>query len=102
MSEPNKKIIPLKPGATAADRMIVTMTAGELREIIGEVIEQKLKRVSTAKGLLNVEQAAQYLGYSREWVYRHWQKVGGRKIGGKGLRFDAAELQAWVESRKTS
>jgi excisionase family DNA binding protein len=82
--------------------MIVTMTAGELREIIGEVIEQKLKRVSTAKGLLNVEQAAQYLGYSREWVYRHWQKVGGRKIGGKGLRFDAAELQAWVESRKTS
>jgi predicted DNA-binding transcriptional regulator AlpA len=77
------------------------LTVGELRELVGEVVEQKLRRLSTARpgGLLNAEQAAEFLGYSKDWVYKNWQKVGGKKIGGKGLRFDAAELQSWVESR---
>ena len=102
MSEP-KKVIPLKPDSVLADRMLVTMTAGELRDLIGEVVEQKLKRLSIAmpRGLLNADETAAFLGYSRDWVYKHWQKIGGKKIGGKGLRFDAAELEKWVESRNS-
>jgi predicted DNA-binding transcriptional regulator AlpA len=101
MSEPNRKILSLRPEAAPADKMLVMMNAGELRELIGEIVEQKLKRVAAGRtGLLNVEQAADYLGYSKEWVYKHWEEIGGRKIGGKGLRFDAGELQAWAESRK--
>jgi len=103
MSEPVKKIIPLRPEAVPADKMLVMLTAGELREIISEVVEQKLKRMSPAQGsLLTTEQAAERLGYSKEWVYRNWQKIGGKKIGGRGLRFDAAELQSWIDSRKNT
>ena len=101
MSEPTKKVMPLRADTIPADKMLVTMTAADMRELIAEVVEQKLKRISMAQGaLLNTEQAAERLGYSKQWVYRNWQKIGGKKIGGKGLRFDATELQAWIESRK--
>jgi predicted DNA-binding transcriptional regulator AlpA len=83
--------------------MIVTLTAGELRELIGEVVEQMLRRVSATapNGLLTVDQASEILGYSKDWLYRNWRNVGGaKKISGRGLRFDAAELQSWIESRK--
>jgi hypothetical protein len=68
MSEPSKKIISLRPDGVPADKMIVCLTAGELRELIAEVVEQKL-RCSTAVppgGLLTVDQAAERLGYSRD------------------------------------
>ena len=84
--------------------MLVQITVEELRAIVAEVIDQKLKaRLSSARpgGLLNAEQAAEFLGYSKDWVYKNWQKIGGRKIGGSGVRFDAVELQNWVDSRKS-
>jgi excisionase family DNA binding protein len=101
MSEPVKKIVQLKPETVSPDRMLVTMNAGELRELIGEVVEQKLKRLNAgrANGLMTVEQAAEFLGYSKDWVFKHWKKVGGKKIGGRGVRFDLADLENWVKSR---
>jgi excisionase family DNA binding protein len=96
------EIVPLRADTVAGDKMLVTMTASDLRQLIGEIVEQKLKLVSTVRGsLLTADQAAEFLGYSKDWVYKNWQKIGGRKPGGKGLRFDAAELQGWVESRKS-
>ena len=101
MTEPRSRIRPLRADAVTADKMVVTMTAADLREVIGEVVEQKLRRISPGRpSLLTAEQAAQFLQYSKDWIYKNWQKIGGKKIGEKGLRFDAAELQAWVESRK--
>jgi predicted DNA-binding transcriptional regulator AlpA len=104
MSEPARKVVLLKQGTVPPDKMLVLMNAGELRELIAEVVEQKLNRLSTARpgGLLRAEQAAEFLGYSKDWVYRNWQRIGGQKIGGKGLRFDAVELQRWIESRRGS
>jgi len=100
MSEPAKKLVPLNPEMIPPDRMIVTMTAGDLRELIGEIVEQKLKRFSASRnGLLTVEQAAEYLGYSKDWVFKNWKRIGGRKIGGKGVRFDAKDLESWIKSR---
>ena len=94
-----------KNGLRQADpRMLVQISVEELRAIVAEVIEQKLKaRLSSARpgGLLNAEQAAAFLGYSKDWVYKNWQKIGGRKIGGSGVRFDAVELQNWVDSRNS-
>jgi len=85
----------------ADGRMIVELRVEDLRALIDDVLEQKLKRILTARpgGLLNAEQAAEYLGYSKDWVYKNWQKIGGKKIGGSGIRFLVADLQAWVESR---
>ncbi|MBI2364094.1 MAG: helix-turn-helix domain-containing protein [Deltaproteobacteria bacterium] len=68
---------------------------------MADVVEQKLKALPSARAgrLLNAEQAAEFLGYSKDWVYKNWHKIGGKKIGGSGIRFDAAELNKWVESR---
>ena len=97
MTEPNKNLREADP------RMLVQLSVEELRGIVADVVEQKLKaRLLTARpgGLLNAEQAAAVLGYSRDWIYKNWAKIGGKKIGGSGLRFDAAELEKWIESRK--
>ena len=85
----------------ADGRMIVELRVEDLRALIDDVLEQKLRWLLTARpgGLLNAEQAAEYLGYSKDWVYKNWQKIGGKKIGGSGIRFPVADLQAWVESR---
>jgi len=100
MSEPIKKLVPLNPEMIPPDRMIVTMTAGDLRELISEIVEQKLKRLSASRnGLLTVEQAAEFLGYSKDWVFKNWKRIGGKKIGGRGVRFDAVDLESWTKSR---
>src|SRR4030095_4578443 len=101
MSEPVKKVVQLKPETVSPDRMLVTMTAAELRELIGEVVEQKLKRLNAGRnnGLMTVEEAAAFLGYSKDWVFKNWKKIGGKKIGGRGVRFDAADLESWIKSR---
>jgi len=82
--------------------MLVQLTVEELRAIVAEVVEQQLRaRLSNGKanGLLTAEQAAEFLGYSKDWVYKNWQRIGGKKIGGRGLRFDAGELEKWVATR---
>jgi len=103
MGEP-KKLIPQKPVSAPPDRMVVLMNVGELRQLIGEILDEKLKCLyaGRANGLLTVEQAAEFLGYSKDWVFKNWKRIGGKKIGGRGVRFDAANLQKWVESRSGS
>jgi hypothetical protein len=32
--------------------------------------------------ILTPEEVAQYLRKSPSWVYKHWQELGGRKLGG--------------------
>jgi hypothetical protein len=69
-------------------------------ERLRTIIRQELKAAMPAhESLLNAEQAAAYLGYDKFWVYRHWQKLGGKKISGKGLRFDRADLERWAKTR---
>jgi predicted DNA-binding transcriptional regulator AlpA len=89
----------------ADSRMIVQLSVEELRGIVADVVRAELKTRVLSGGprdLLDTEQAAKFLGYSEDWIYKNWRKIGGRKIGGKGLRFDAAELEAWVASRKSA
>jgi hypothetical protein len=35
--------------------------------------------------ILTPEEVAQYLRKSPSWVYKHWQELGGRKLGGSLL-----------------
>jgi len=99
MGEP-KKLIPQKPVSAPPDRMVVLMNVGELRQLIGEILDEKLKQLATGRnGLLTVEQAAEFLGYSKDWVFKNWKRIGGKKIGGRGVRFDAVDLESWTKSR---
>src|SRR5262245_30961648 len=104
MKDAGKKIVVLDADTISADKMLVTLNVGELRDLIGEVVEQKLKRLPAARsgGLLNAEQAAEFLSYSKDWVYKNWQRIGGKKIGGKGVRFEVGDLQKWVASRNSA
>ena len=75
----------------------------EIRRIVREEIRTSLgesgKR-SSACNMLTAEEAANFLNYSRDWVYRNWRKVGGVKVGKRGVRFSRVALEAWVASRK--
>ena len=49
---------------------------------------------------LKVSEAATMLGMSASWLYHHWTEVpGAKRIGGRALRFDAAELEQWAKRR---
>ena len=52
------------------------------------------------RDILNVDQAAEYLGISRAKLYRliNDGKIKGRKIGSRGWRFSKRKLLDWVES----
>ena len=87
---------------------VVTLTLEELKLVLEQVVEQSVTRALAANQndhvpddrLVSADGAADFLGYSKDWIYRHWKKIGGRKIGAKGLRFSRHELERWAASRK--
>lgn len=101
MSEPTKIIkFPTTDSPTIPDEaMVVTLTTGQLRDLISEAVREA-DRGTEGDGLLNVEQAARFLKQSTTYVYRNWQQMGGRKLG-KNLRFTKAGLKKWIDSRGT-
>jgi predicted DNA-binding transcriptional regulator AlpA len=40
--------------------------------------------------IMSIEEVAKYLRKSPSWVYKHWKKLGGKKLGGS-LFFPAKE-----------
>src|SRR5262245_9228085 len=95
MSEPVKKVVQLKPETVSPDRMLVTMTAGELRELIRQEIG-----ADGAGALLTAEELAKKLKINKATVYL-WVKE--KKIpyyeAGRFVRFDLREV---LESQKKS
>ncbi len=81
---------------------MVILTENQLKEIVREAVADALKAAKFAGNedkMLTAEEAAVFLNYSRDWVYRNKEKIGGRRIGGRGIRFSRADLEAWVASR---
>ncbi len=88
MSESDKKI------READSRMLVQLSVEELRNIVSEIVEQKLKARlvnGRASGLLNAEQAAEFLGYS---------KIGSIKIGRRSAA-KGSEAKGCVSTRQS-
>lgn len=89
---------------------IIALTPEELESLLEQAAERGAVRALAANHsnnghisddrLVSAQQAAEFLGYSKDWIYRHWKKIGGRKIGAKGLRFSRYDLERWAESRK--
>jgi excisionase family DNA binding protein len=46
--------------------------------------------------LLTPDQAAERLGVSVKWVYRHQDDLGAVRLSGRALRIPAARLEAYV------
>ena len=74
----------------------------EIRHIIREEVRAAMSDLGDRENgqMLNATQAADFLNYSRDWVYRNQDKLGGRKVGKRGVRFNRRDLEAWAASRK--
>lgn len=82
---------------------MVILTENQLKEIIREAVAEALKAPRLGgynDKMLTAEEAAALLNYSRDWVYRNKDKIGGHRIGRRGIRFSRADLEAWIASRR--
>jgi predicted DNA-binding transcriptional regulator AlpA len=93
------------------DHLNQTNNPSILGDTLAEAIRQAVREAVNAGGakhgapaedrLLTVEQAAQMLSLSPDWLYRHAKKLPfARKLGPKMLRFSHQGMLKWLESRK--
>jgi excisionase family DNA binding protein len=103
----DETISALVDGTNAAD---LPALAGELARALGIVLVRaaapaRLTAVAASQisssPLLTVDQAADRLGVTRSWLYRHAKRLPfTRKIGHRTLRFDAPTLERWRDTRR--
>ena len=79
---------------------IAVLTEAELESVIKRAVTEALKAQNGKDNMLTADEAADFLSYSRDWVYRNWRKVGGVKIGKRGVRFRREDVEAWTVSRR--
>jgi predicted DNA-binding transcriptional regulator AlpA len=93
-----------QPRPTAPDAtMLVTMTAGQLRELIRTEIQAARAPEQDSDRLLDAVEAAKLLSMSTDWLYRHAKKFPfTRKLGPKMLRFSYQGIVKWMATRKLS
>jgi excisionase family DNA binding protein len=90
MSEPLALAIPAELVEAIAQRVVELLRAVEERER------------EHASPWLDVEGACAHLGFSKNALYRYTASGSipcRKKLGGQGLRFHVAELDAWMEER---
>jgi excisionase family DNA binding protein len=78
-----------------------------LFRMIREAVRLELQCLQTESKdedrLVSVEEAAELLGVSRDWLYRRASKLPfTRKLGPKMLRFSSIGIQKYLASRKIS
>jgi len=90
------------PKSNAPDStLLVTMTAGQLRELIREEVQAARALQQDADRLLSAQEAATLMSMSEDWLYRNARKLPfTRKLGPKMLRFSQRGIIKWLESRK--
>jgi predicted DNA-binding transcriptional regulator AlpA len=102
MSEQGK-IIPLRKAEARSDdkTMIVTMSAGELRELIRQEVQAIGRNSVEEDEWIDIEKAAKLMSVSPEWLYHNRKNLPfASKIGRRLLRFSRNGLQRWMQSRK--
>ena len=78
----------------------VTLTVGQLRELIRNEIKAVRSAEPDADRLVNADEAARLLSVSEDWLYRHAKKLPfTRKLGPKMLRFSSQGIEKWLATR---
>src|SRR5262245_37775963 len=81
--------------------MLVTITVGQLRELVREEIQAATTTKHEADRMLDAQEAAKVLSVSEDWLYRHSKKLPfTRKLGPKMLKFSSNGIQKWMATRK--
>lgn len=72
----------------------------EIRRIVKEEVHGSTDVGGTDERLLSVEDAAQILSVSPDWLYRRANKLPfTRKLGPKALRFSKRGIENWLKTR---
>ena len=80
--------------------MLVTMTVGQLRELIRAEIKASSTTQHEADRMLTAEEAAEMLSMSTDWLYHNAKKLPfTRKLGPKMLRFSQQGIKKWLATR---
>jgi len=83
--------------------MLVTMTAGQLRELIRDEIKAASTTQHEIDRMLTAEEAAEILSMSTDWLYRNAKKLPfTRKLGPKMLRFSEQGIIKWLATRRVN
>ncbi len=85
--------------------MAVTLTVEQLRALVRDEIQAEVGQIANQDGerLLTIEEAAQILSVSPDWIYRNAKKLPfTHKLGPKMLRFSYQGLLRWLATRKVS
>ncbi|MGE5304693.1 MAG: helix-turn-helix transcriptional regulator, partial [Alphaproteobacteria bacterium] len=82
----------------------VTLTVGQLKQIMTEAIEAAThQKESDEERLLDANEAAELLDVSTDWLYRTAKKLPfARKVGPKMLRFSYHGILKWLAARRVS
>jgi predicted DNA-binding transcriptional regulator AlpA len=101
VSELSKKIVPFRSQGVSADRLIVTMNAGEMRELIRQEVQAAGLNGVQADEWVDIKTAAKLMSVSAEWIYHNRKTLPfASKVGRRLLRFSRNGLQKWMESKK--
>src|SRR6516164_4321791 len=91
------------PKTDATDStLLVTMTRGDLRELVRDEIQAAKNAQQHDDRLLDATEAAKMLSVSADWLYRNKKLPFTRKLGPKMLRFCYKGIVKWLESRKVN
>ncbi len=88
-------------------RILSDVLREELKQILREVIREEIEGANTRNTsndndrLLTPSEAAQILGETKRWLYRHSYRLPfTRRLSRKSLRFSEAGLRKWMSTRK--
>jgi len=81
--------------------LIVTMTVGQLRELIRDEVQAARTSQNQGDRLLDVKETAKMVSMSEDWLYRNAKKLPfTRKLGPKVLRFSYLGIIKWLPTRQ--
>jgi excisionase family DNA binding protein len=83
--------------------LLVTLTVGQLRELVHAELEVATSRNGKTAPLLTVEELHQALKVPKSWIYertrRKTNSIPHLKVG-RYPRFDLTEVKAWLKDQK--
>ena len=84
------------------DHSLNAAFAESIRPVLREELEAVLRSHRTEEGdrLLTIEEAAEVLSVSKDWLYSHGGKLGlRRKLGPKAVRYSHKAIQKFIATR---
>ncbi|MGN6720671.1 MAG: helix-turn-helix transcriptional regulator [Candidatus Binatia bacterium] len=86
--------------AEASENVLENALSDLVRRAIRVEIQEIIKFIRQQDRLLTIDEVAQQLSVSKDWVYRHGKKLTfTKKLGPKMVRFSETGLQKWLKER---